>query len=83
MLTMSDPDTTREHWYPPRACDWEMKHGIVRVEIDGMLYLTAPNWPASYASIDREQAERQRKIAADRAARTYADRAAAHFGGIL
>lgn len=70
---MADMNLTDEQLmmrYPPNIVDWEMKHGIVRYEKNGMTYVAlAKPIDEVFESIELEKAERRRNeyIAARRA----------------
>lgn len=57
--------------WPTKIMEWEMKHGIYREVINGVVYIRAANFDRTNASIDRENAqlaaEERRKKAAQRA----------------
>lgn len=45
--------------YPPSILDWEMKHGIVRYERNGVMYVScARPFDEVCASIEKENAQR-------------------------
>ena len=50
--------------YPPSIIDWEMKHGIVRYEKNGMTYVCcARPFKEVCESINKEEAEIKARIA--------------------
>jgi len=63
--------------YPPLIVDREMKHGVIRYELNGMVYISSANWAETDASLDKERAEHR----ASRKAKEYADMAAQFYGG--
>lgn len=66
----ADRDRAPDGWYPSSICAWEMKHGIVRQEVGGILYVSAPDFMVTCDSIRREKA-----------VMAQAEAAAKHYGG--
>lgn len=59
--------------YPPTICAYEMDCGIVRQEINGMIYIAATDWHRTNAIMDYERRSR-------RAAEARADGATKEYG---
>ena len=76
-MDMTDDGIDMARCYPPGITANELKHGIVRYELRGQVYVSAPNWQETCASMDKARAEHR---ASDRA-KEYAEIAAQFYGG--
>ena len=51
-------DSNRDGWYPPEVTRHEMSVGIVRDEVNEMVYV-ACDWPVTSAKLDRAKEKRE------------------------